>query len=524
MFAHDEKGGKKVEAFEAASGRSVDILSMAPERGSWASILGEGDSGWWYKRRADGGRVPDDFRGVLEVAVPMWPQDGNLTAAASGEYDANWAALGKLMQEHYPGSTARIGWEFNIGWYYGAAPATAEQWKTAWQKASVALKSTCPTCLTAWVPNKGKMGELPDPTAVWPGDEYVDLVGIDAYDWWPGYTAETWPEHRDGEQGWQYWIDFARQHGKRFTLPEFGVAPGNSSGGGDNPFYINTVLDYLYQNRDVVYSVIYFDEPDDYIRNSISGGQVPQATAAWKAKLAGIAASSQKAGDVPVVVRSPNTATPGQGQQPQVAAGAVPCPPATVKAATTEQLQAALDAAQPGTSIAVADGTYGAVSARTGGTPTRPVTLCGGADAVIDGGAQPAVTIDNAQAVQVLGVALRSQGDSALSGRAAAGLLVQGVTADKAITLDQESRYSTIAASRAMAITAAGQGSVVTSDNAIGQEAAAPSAPVAPPPSATVTRPPVAPTTPSSSTSPNPAGGDSWGKDANGRGPIPGGG
>ena len=68
------------------------------------------------------------------------------------------------------------------------------------------------------------------------------------------------------------------------------------------------------------------------------------------------------------------------------AADPVTCPAPTTTVGTAQELQAALDAAAPGTVIALADGTYdGQFTATTSGTAEKPIWLCGGAGAVLKG-------------------------------------------------------------------------------------------------------------------------------------------
>jgi hypothetical protein len=67
--------------------------------------------------------------------------------------------------------------------------------------------------------------------------------------------------------------------------------------------------------------------------------------------------------------------------------GLVTCPAATVTVADAESLGAALEQAKPGDSIQMADGVYtDKFVATTPGTADKPIFLCGGSGAVIDGG------------------------------------------------------------------------------------------------------------------------------------------
>jgi parallel beta-helix repeat protein len=95
-------------------------------------------------------------------------------------------------------------------------------------------------------------------------------------------------------------------------------------------------------------------------------------------------------------------ATPSPSPAPSDSAGpsdepTTGAPPATgpgqecatdgVTVSTAEQLEDALAAAAPGDSIRLSPGTYrGHFSAETSGTPDAPITLCGSADSILDGG------------------------------------------------------------------------------------------------------------------------------------------
>ncbi|GAB47797.1 glycoside hydrolase family 26 protein [Mobilicoccus pelagius] len=279
VFGHS---ADRVGRFQEKVGRPVEVLGVFPARGSWKTIMDT----WWLDT------APPGFQGTLDVGVPLWQDDGDLATAAAGGYDAQWEELGRTIEAKYPGSSVRIGWEFNLGgWMHHATDENVEQWTEAFRRASAALKKGGPSLLVTWNPNKGKGDSLADASKAWPGDGAVDIIALDAYDWWPAYSESTWPEHRDGDQGWKYWVDFARSHGKKFAVPEWGVAPGNDHGGGDNPYYIGVVMDFLaaeHAKDGIVHSIVYFDEPESYIANSIGDGQVPLAGEALAGRLAAL--------------------------------------------------------------------------------------------------------------------------------------------------------------------------------------------------------------------------------------------
>ncbi|GAA2869620.1 hypothetical protein Acy02nite_18410 [Actinoplanes cyaneus] len=88
------------------------------------------------------------------------------------------------------------------------------------------------------------------------------------------------------------------------------------------------------------------------------------------------------------------------------------CPQATVQVSTAEQLDQALAKATPGTSIQLADGTYeGTFTATAKGTAQTPITLCGTASAVLDGGGVKkgyALHLDGADYWHVTGFTVRN--------------------------------------------------------------------------------------------------------------------
>jgi hypothetical protein len=267
----------RVSQLEALRGRKVDIISVAPSRENWSEMQNP-----WFM---DSERLPAGYTGNLEVAVPLWPEDGNLGTAAAGGYNQQWQAMASMISARFPKAYIRLGWEMNLnGWPHSAYPASAEQWKAAYRQAVTAIRRGGSQLRISWVPNEGRgQTGTEDAGVFYPGDAYVDFIGMDAYDWWPGYTNEAnIAEHRDSKYGWNYWLNFAKAHNKRFVLPEWGIAPANDASGGDNPTYINFVYSWLKANAEWVQYESYFHETGSYIRSDLISGQNPRALAEYK--------------------------------------------------------------------------------------------------------------------------------------------------------------------------------------------------------------------------------------------------
>lgn len=263
-------------AFEASRGKKIDVITVFPARENWSAMQGT-----WYM---DSVRVPSGFNGTLDVGVPLWPNDGNLTTAKNGGYNGQWETFARNLAARYPTAYVRLGWEMNLpGWKHAAYPQTAEEWKQAYRHAVNSIRKGGPKLRIAWVVNEGRgQTGTEDARIFYPGDAYVDYIGMDAYDWWPGYTnAANIARHRDGAYGWNFWLDFAKSRGKKFVLPEWGVAPANSASGGDNPMYINFVYGWLKSNAQWIGYESYFSESASYIRSDLFTNN-PKASAEYR--------------------------------------------------------------------------------------------------------------------------------------------------------------------------------------------------------------------------------------------------
>jgi nitrous oxidase accessory protein NosD len=90
----------------------------------------------------------------------------------------------------------------------------------------------------------------------------------------------------------------------------------------------------------------------------------------------------------------------------------VSCPPTTNTVDSAEALRSALRGAGPGDVIHLADGTYsGSFVASTSGTADRPIVLCGGRGAVLDGGGTKkgyVFHLDHVSHWQLLGFTVRN--------------------------------------------------------------------------------------------------------------------
>lgn len=231
--AHASHSANDALAFQEWRGRPLDNISVFLAREAWENMLNT----WWKDA------IPDTFDPAtddLNIALPLWTEDDDLGA------DWQWRRLGAQIADTDPDAIVRLGWEFNCCF---SKHEDSDFWKRQYIRAAGLMLEAAPDLHLSWVPNEGRM-EIRDPENYYPGDEWVDSIGIDAYDWNPPYTPETWPKRRDSEYSWNWWYDFAQERGKPFALGEWGLIGGEEGSGGDNAYFLEAVYGWLRQKHE----------------------------------------------------------------------------------------------------------------------------------------------------------------------------------------------------------------------------------------------------------------------------------
>lgn len=132
---------------------------------------------------------------------------------------------------------------------FNAQGATNVRWTLQMTAYSFRVKATDRRAVAKW----------------YPGDAYVDIVGGDGYNWgscdghsgaWLSFASFTDPV-----------VAFARAHGKKASLPEFGSVPGTR-----RAQWIKDAHQYLVAHRDVMAGAFYFN----------NGPKGPGDTCTWK--------------------------------------------------------------------------------------------------------------------------------------------------------------------------------------------------------------------------------------------------
>ena len=260
--------------FAAWRGRAVDFAVDYLARDQWSDI----ESPTWWTDAWSSARVP------LSLGVPMLLEKGTtLAAGAAGDYDQHFRGLGtRLVSARYARADLRVGWEMNGDWYAWTAAHDPATWVRFHRRIVDALRSVDGQEFTfTWNTSLGPAA-MPAEKA-WPGDDFVDHVGVDVYDskWGdPGVTAQQrWSWVRTQDHGLDWTARFAADHHKPIAVPEWGLNTtrlNENGGGGDDPYYVERLLDWATQFG-VVYEA-YFDDGDE----KISGGQFPTAADSYR--------------------------------------------------------------------------------------------------------------------------------------------------------------------------------------------------------------------------------------------------
>ena len=255
------------ENFGSWRGGAPDVAMTYTFRDSWDAIIRMPRV---YERWHD---LPPHL--TLVVSVGMIPDTGaTLAECADGAYDAKWRAFGRgLADAHLADRTViRLGWEFNGLWVPWAA-RRPKDYVACWRRVVRSAEIAAPGLLWDWCVNRGRSSVGIDPRQAYPGDRYVDIVGVDSFDGYPPATTRSgWREQVAGEFALQFWADFARSHRKGFSVPEWAVYSGKEwgpNGGGDNPAYIARMFAFFRRNADVLTYETYFNEPDEYQRGAL---------------------------------------------------------------------------------------------------------------------------------------------------------------------------------------------------------------------------------------------------------------
>ncbi len=281
-----------VASFESRVGRPLAVVADYLPRDSWSSIE---SPQWWTS--VWGGSA---YRSRMQFSIPILPAAGaTLAAGASGSYDAHFVTLAqRLVAGGQAAAIIRLGWEFNGTWYPWTigVPNGPADYAAYWRRIVTAMRSVPGAAFSFdWSAISGSSyvnGVALDASAAYPGDAYVDYVGLDQYDMsWiaqRGDPLARWNAYLTQPNGLRWQQQFAASHGKPMSFPEWGLSQrGDGYGGGDSPDFMQWMYEWIRDN-DVAYHA-YFDYADGVSDSRLFGGLFPAAAARFTSLFGGAA-------------------------------------------------------------------------------------------------------------------------------------------------------------------------------------------------------------------------------------------
>lgn len=251
---------------ESLRGRPLDVgTTYTNRRGSWADMV------------QSAGNIKTVTRyGLPVIGMGLFPDAyrGQHAQCAGGVFDGYMRQIGaKLVASGGARAVIRLGWEFNFVNKYSWAVAgtdaiSAGNWKNCFRRWVQNLRATPGQAFTiVW--NAATEGTHPDVDMLYPGSEYVDVIGTQYYDRCPPATTEALWQARYSKRtrsgapaGLGTWLAYAKAKGKRLAIPEWGIGgPRNACPrpGIDNPFFIRKMAEFLRANAASIAFEAYFN-------------------------------------------------------------------------------------------------------------------------------------------------------------------------------------------------------------------------------------------------------------------------
>lgn len=245
-----------------------EFIGHEPTDGGWPTIGNCMWDGWatWVSQNNANRR--------LTMSLPMLPEAsrGDFAGITQHKYDSYFAACADNLERG--GGTAdtiiRLGWEANgntFPWRIdldggpgSATQAEVDDYKAAYRHIVGVMKQANPSLKFEWEMNVTLDDAGRPLEELYPGDAYVDYVGLAVYDYCiSGCTSNTvdgrWnnlvepPPVGGANNGLRHHAQFAASRGKPISFTEYGLWPvaRPPGGGGDNEIFIRRLADWMRQ-------------------------------------------------------------------------------------------------------------------------------------------------------------------------------------------------------------------------------------------------------------------------------------
>jgi hypothetical protein len=210
-------------------------------------------------------------------SVAMIPPGSSLEAAATGTHDLYYVAAAHALAQARPDPQGvirvRFGWELTGDWFPWAAQGKEQAFIATFRHMVDSFRSVSSRFRFEW---NIAYGRPMDPATAYPGDKFVDVIGMDFY-WMPQYLGNdpvaAFAKIRDDRYGLSYLQGFAAAHHKPVAFSEWGVT------GDDAAPFIDLVHQWIEMNG-IVYQNYW--NSDGNFPGLLSRGRWPHSAAAFR--------------------------------------------------------------------------------------------------------------------------------------------------------------------------------------------------------------------------------------------------
>jgi hypothetical protein len=258
----------------------------------------------WRREKADR---------MLVLNVPMQERneddvpDGQvrmlLGQGAAGDFDQHFRTLAqRLVDLKVPDTVIVLGWEMNGTTYTHRCGPDPEAWKTYWRRIVTTMRSVPGQKFRFdFAPSRGR--DAVPWTDCYPGDDTVDIIGMDSYD---QPTGLSFDEQVKEPYGLQRQVDFAKAHGKPISYPEWGLFRN-----GDNAEYMRRMLAWMDAHKPV------YNTLTDYCPHGVwTCAQNPRSSQVYRSALYGRTELPATVTPVPTPTPKPAPTTPTPTPKP----------------------------------------------------------------------------------------------------------------------------------------------------------------------------------------------------------------
>lgn len=238
---------QETDVFSRWLGNEVTVGESFFDSQNWAQMEDTGKFQYWGAWvNASPGRMV-----TFGVAMFPWGTPGSLAECANGDYNQHWANIANnIAAAGLKNADLRMGWEFNGNWFIWSNIGKEADFAGCFRNVVTSMRRAQPNAGITFDWNPASVSGFMSETA-WPGDQYIDYVGLDLYDEQSTSAGTTMMDQIAA---------FAKKHGKKLVFPEWGVS---NRGNRDDPNYIKMMYEFFTNPINNVAWQVYFDVTAD---------------------------------------------------------------------------------------------------------------------------------------------------------------------------------------------------------------------------------------------------------------------